>query len=234
MVTYAYARKLLAPIIDTTPSTHQSFQYDHAFPTFPVLSKSFCMSWPGGSSQTDIPAAVKCLRLMASIRLLMLSFAALTSPRADGGNVRFQSLLLRRVRLGSQLDQGVQWDFHPRALLLGDVHEVCVNAPQNRLVRYDQNVFAALELHDDGLQADDYVTVGFAAQVAVVVLVFVALRKVFGVLLLDLGVRQAVTDARVELVESFPFELFKSEEACGLDRSFQRGRPDGELTAVTD
>ena len=167
-------------------------------------------------------------------RRLVLGLAALLAPSADGRYVSVDTLLLGLIRTRRELDETVQRNVHPRALILRRAHEVGVDAAQDGLVGDDEDVLAALELHDDGLEADDDVAVGLAAGVAVVVLVFVALRKVFGVLLLDLGVRQAVADARVELVESFPFELFKGEEACGLDRSFQRGRPDGELTAVTD
>jgi hypothetical protein len=47
------------------------------------------------------------LRLMTPIRLLMLSFATLTSPRADRGYVCLKSLLLCRVRFWCQLDQGM-------------------------------------------------------------------------------------------------------------------------------
>lgn len=171
---------------------------------------------------------------MAPVDLLMLSFAALTSPRADRGYVCLEALLLRRVRFRRQLDECVEWDLHPWALLLRHVHEVRVDASQDRLVRHDQDVLAALELHDDGLQADDHVAVRLAAEVAVVVLVFVALRKVIGVLLLDLGVRQAVADAGVELVQCFPFQLLEFEEPRGLDCSLEGGSPNGEFATVAD
>ena len=39
------------------------------------------------------------------------------------------------------------------------VHEVGVDAAEDGLVGYDENVFAALEFHDDGFEADHYVAV---------------------------------------------------------------------------
>lgn len=71
-------------------------------------------------------------------------------------------------------------------------------------MRDDQDILRALQLHDDGLEADDDVAVRLASAVAVVVFVFIARGEVFGVLLLDVGVREAVADAGVELVECFP------------------------------
>jgi hypothetical protein len=114
----------------------------------------------------------------------------------------------------------VQGHLHPWALLLRHVHKVCVYASQDGLVCDDQDVLAALKLHDDRLEADHHVAVRLATEVAVVVLVFVARREVFGVFLLDLGVCESVADARVKLVQRLPLELFKGEESCGLDRSF--------------
>lgn len=149
----------------------------------------------------------------------MLSTAPLLAERTNGGDVSLELLLLRAVRLGRQLDERVQRHRHPRAALLRDVHKVRVDAAQDRLVRHDQYVLRPLQLHDDGLQPDHHVAVRLAAQVAVVVLVLVALLEVFRVLLLDFAVGEAVADARVELVERFPFQLLEGEEARGLDRA---------------
>lgn len=71
-------------------------------------------------------------------------------------------------------------------------------------MRDDQDILRALQLHDDGLEADDDVAVRLTPAVAVVVLVLITRSKVLGVLLLDFGVREAVADAGVELVECFP------------------------------
>ena len=87
-------------------------------------------------------------------------------------------------------------------------------------MRDDQDVFAALQFHNDGLQADDHIAIRLSTKVAVVVLVLVTLRKVLGVLLLDLCIRQAIAHARIELVERFPLKLLEWKEACGLDCSF--------------
>src|SRR5690242_4621676 len=119
----------------------------------------------------------QCLRsviLCVSLGLLVLGLTALSPPRADRGDICLESLLLRRVRLGRELDERVERDLHPRTLFLRHVHEVCVYAPQDGLVCDDQDVFAALEFHDDGLQPDHYVAVRLAAEVAVVVLILVA------------------------------------------------------------
>jgi hypothetical protein len=98
----------------------------------------------------------------------------------------------------------------------------------------DQDVLTALQLHDDGLQTDHDVAIRFSAKVAVVVLVLVALCKIFWVLLLDLRVCQAVTDAGIKLIERFPLQLFKGKEPCRLYGSFQCGGPDCEFTAIAD
>jgi hypothetical protein len=61
----------------------------------------------------------------------------------------------------------------------------------------NDDVLAALQLHDDGLQADDHVAVRLTAAVAVVVLVFVAGGEVLGVLLGNFLVGEAIADTRV-------------------------------------
>jgi hypothetical protein len=58
----------------------------------------------------------------------------------------------------------VQWDVQPGRLLLVFFHEVGVDAAEDRLVRYDEDVFAALEFHDDGLEADYDVAVAGGCQ----------------------------------------------------------------------
>ena len=89
----------------------------------------------------------------------MLRRTPLTPKRADGGNIRLEALLLGTVGPGRQLDERVQRHLHPRALLLRHVHVVSVDAPQDGLVRHDDDVLAALEFHDDGLEPDDDVAV---------------------------------------------------------------------------
>lgn len=152
----------------------------------------------------------------------------LLPPRADGRHIGKHALLLGLVRARRQLDQAVQRHLHPRALLLRRPHEVRVDAPQHRLVRDDEDVLAALQLHDDGLQPDDDVAVALPAQVAVVVLVLVPRLEVRRVFLLDLGVRQAVADAAVELVERFPREFLVGQVAGRLGGAFEGRGPDGE------
>ena len=160
-------------------------------------------------------------RPMRRIWLMVLCTAPLPSPRADRGNIRLESLLLCTICLGRQFDQCVQRDFHPGALFLGHVHEICIDASQNGLMRNNQDILTPFQFHDNWLESNDHVAVGFAAKVAVIVLVLIALGEVFGVLLLDLAVGEAVADARVELVKGFPFEFFKGKEAGGLYGAFE-------------
>lgn len=83
-------------------------------------------------------------------------------------------------------------------------------------MRDDEDVFASLQFHDDRLQADDDVAVGFAAEVTVIVLVFVSGGEIGGVLLLDLCICETVADTAVEFVQSLPFQLFEGQEAGSL------------------
>ena len=71
-------------------------------------------------------------------------------------------------------------------------------------MRDDEDVLGALQLHDDGLQADDDVAVALTTQVAVVVLVLISCLEILWEPLLDLRIRQAIADAGVELVKCFP------------------------------
>jgi hypothetical protein len=85
----------------------------------PILSSKTmpCLTGPYSVHPTPIsspavhrrPASrlLYSLRLMTPVRLLMFSFAALTSPSADRGYISLKSLLLRRVRLWRQLDQSM-------------------------------------------------------------------------------------------------------------------------------
>lgn len=169
----------------------------------------------------------------------MFRRAPLTSKRAHGRDIRLEALLLRAVRPRGQLDQRVQRHLHPGALLLRHVHVVRVDAPQHGLVRHDEDVLAAFQLHDDGLEPDDHVAVGFPAPVAVVVFVVVPRSEVFGVAVRNLLVGEAIADARVEFVERLPFELVvafwgRGEESSCLVGAFEGRGPDCKLAAVTD
>lgn len=84
----------------------------------------------------------------------------------------------------------------------------------------NEDIFAALKLHDDGLKADDDVAVRFAAQIPVVVFVFITLRKVLGILLFYLCVGQTIANSGVEFVQGFPFELFKGQKSRSLYGTF--------------
>ena len=169
----------------------------------------------------------------------MLRRTPFTPKRAHGGDISLEPLLLGPVRPRRQLDERMQRDLHPRALLLRHIHVVGVDAAQDRLVGDDDDVLAPFEFHDDGFEPDDDVAVGLAAPVAVVVLVVVARLEVFRVAVRNVLVREAVADARVQLVQGLPFELVVAlggggEEAGGLDGAFEGGGPDGELAVIAD
>ena len=89
----------------------------------------------------------------------MLGRASLASPCTDGRDISLVPLFFCSICLGRKLDQGVQWHVHPRALGLILLHKIGVNASQNRLVGDDEDVLAALKLHDDGLKTDDHVAI---------------------------------------------------------------------------
>lgn len=133
----------------------------------------------------------------------------------------------------------MQGHLHPGTLLLRHIHIIRINAAQHGLVRHDDDVLAALQLHDYGFEADDDVAVAFAAAVPVVVFVVVAGAEVFRVAVGDFLVGEAVADAGVEFVERFPFELVVAlwglgEVACRGDGAAEGGGPDCELAVGLD
>lgn len=158
---------------------------------------------------------------------------------ADSRNVPFESLLFRPICSWCQLDDSVEWNFHPRRLLLRYIHVVSVDASQNCLMRNNDDVLASFQLHDDGLQPDDDVSVAFAPAISVIVLVIIPSLEIFRIPLFNFRISKAVADARVEFIQGFPFELGVAfgrvdEEACGLDRSLECGCPDREMAVITD
>ena len=76
---------------------------------------------------------------------------------------------LSSISARSEFNNRVQRDFHPRRLVLGNIHEVGVDAAQHSLVGYNHDILAAFHFHDDRFEADDHIAVRFAALVAVVV-----------------------------------------------------------------
>ena len=150
----------------------------------------------------------------------MFRRAAFGAEGADGGDIRLEALFLSTVRSGREFDQRVQGNLHPGGLLLRDIHVVGVDAPQDRLMRDDDDVLAALQLHDDRLEADHDIPVAFAAAVAVIVFVLVARSEVFRVAALDFRVREPVAGAGIEFVERLPFQFvvafvgFREESSC--------------------
>lgn len=128
------------------------------------------------------------MRRIPLTHLVMLRHTPLRPPRTNSRDVGFELLDLRPVGLRGELEEGVQGHLHPGAAVLGQLHEVGQDAAHDGLVGDDDDVLAALEFHDDGLEAEDDVAVGLAAAVAVVVLVVVAGFEVFGVFVGDFGV----------------------------------------------
>lgn len=92
-------------------------------------------------------------------RILMLGDTTLASPRAHSRDLGIVALDIGSVGAGSEFDERVKWDIQPGTLLLGFLHKVGVDASEDGLVGDDKNVFAALEFHDDGFEADDDVPV---------------------------------------------------------------------------
>lgn len=137
----------------------------------------------------------------------MLRRTPFTPKRANRRNIRLEALLLGTIRPRGQLDKRMQRHLHPRTLLLRHIHIIRIDTPQHSLMCHNDDVLAALQLHDDRLEPDDDVAVGFAAAVAVIVFVVVASAEVFWVAICDFLVGEAVADARVELVEGLPFEF---------------------------
>lgn len=120
---------------------------------------------------------------------LVFCVAPFLTKGADGGNVRLEALFLGRVRPRGELDEGMKRNFHPGGFFLGYIHVICVDTSQYGLVGDDDDILAALEFHDDRLEADDDVAVTLAASVSVVVLVVVACLEILWVVVRDFLVR---------------------------------------------
>lgn len=134
----------------------------------------------------------------------MLGRAAFAPPRADSLNIGLVCLHLGSICPRRQLDQRVQRHGHPGTLFLRLLHKIRIYAANDRLMRDDEDILAALQLHDDGLQADHHVAVAFTSTIPVVVLVFVACLEVIRMKVRYLLIRHAVANASVELVEGLP------------------------------
>lgn len=159
--------------------------------------------------------------------ILVSRRAAFAPPRADRGDVGGFHHLLGMIRLGSQLDQGMEGNRHPWAQLLVLLHEIGIDAADDGLVADDQNILAPLQLHDDGLESDDDIAIRLAASVAVVVLVFVAGREILGEGILDFLVGHTIADTGVELVKGFPLQLVVvlGKVTCRRDGTLEGGGP---------
>lgn len=137
----------------------------------------------------------------------MFRYAALLPECTDSRDVALEPLLQGTVCFRRELDDRMQRNLHPRRFLLRHVHVIRIDASQHRLVSHDDDIFAPLQLHDDGFKAYDNVSVAFATAIPVVVFVVIPGLEVFGIPLLDLGVGKTITNARVDLIQSLPFKL---------------------------
>jgi hypothetical protein len=91
--------------------------------------------------------------------ILMLSDTSFATPGADCWNLGIIAFFDGSIRSGSQLDEGVKRDIHPRRLFLRLLHEVGVDATEDGLMCNDQYIFRSLQLHDNWLKADNDVPV---------------------------------------------------------------------------
>lgn len=103
----------------------------------------------------------------------------------------------------------------------------------------DDDVLASLQFHDDRLKPNDHVAVTLSTSVAVIVFIVITSLEVFRVLIGNFLVGQAIADAGIKFVESFPFKfviaLWRSrQEPRGLDGTFKRRGPDGQLTVIAN
>lgn len=166
--------------------------------------------------------------------ILMFCGAAFATPGAYGLDLGVVFLQLGVVGARRKFYQGMQRHRHPRTFFLRFLHEVGVDAANDGLMRDDEYVLAAFELHDDGLEADDHIAVALATAVAVIVLILVARLEIFRVLIRNFLVRQPVADTSVEFIQRFPLELvvvLRQVTGCG-DGAFQRRRPDSQWSVA--
>jgi hypothetical protein len=71
----------------------------------------------------------------------------------------------------------------------------------------DDYVLASLQFHDDWFKPNYHVSIGLSTAISIIVFVVVTGSKVFWIELGDLFIGKTITEPRVELIESFPFQL---------------------------
>src|SRR5436189_5426559 len=106
--------------------------------------------------------------------------AALSSPRRHSWDICLDADLIGAVGARSEFDQCVKWNFHPRTLFLRHVEEIGIDTAKDSLVSDNDNILAALQLHDDWLETDDDITIRFDAPVAEVIFIIIATSEVLG------------------------------------------------------
>jgi hypothetical protein len=135
-------------------------------------------------------------------------------------DIDLESPFLAGIRSRGELDDGVERDLEIRKALEGVIHKVGVQAPEDGLVSNDQDVLLSFQIHEHGFQALNYIPVRLAILVPVVVLIVIALGKIFRELFLDLFVCQRICLAGFEFVQCLPSEFFVGEVFSGGDGTF--------------
>lgn len=90
---------------------------------------------------------------------MVLGTTPFSSPCTNSRDLGKEPGFHRAVRSRRESDERVQRDFHPWAFFLVTSHVVRVDAPQDRLMRDDQNILTAFELHYYRLQPDHNIAV---------------------------------------------------------------------------
>lgn len=127
----------------------------------------------------------------------------------------------------------MQRNFHPRALILGDIHKVRINAPQHGLMRHNHDIFTPLHLHNNRFQPNHHITIRLSSLVTVVVFIVVTSAEIFRIGFLNFFVGETVANSGVKFVESFPLLFGVGEVVRGLDRTFHGRGPERDV-GVTD
>lgn len=120
----------------------------------------------------------------------MLCRRTLSTPGRYCWDIRLVSLLFSTIGARRKFHERMEGHLHPRALVLGKIEEICINAAQDGLMRDNDYVFAAFQFHNNGLEADNDIAVRLPPTIAVIVLVFIAGSKVLRVSLRNLLVGQ--------------------------------------------
>lgn len=168
--------------------------------------------------------------------LMVFCRTSLPTPCRHRWDICLEALLSRSICFGCELHQRVKRNFQPWRLIGAGIHEIGIDASDDGLMGDDDDVVASLQLHDDWLQSNDHVTIGLSTPIPVIIFVLISRREILRIFLLDFTIRHPVAHARVQLVQSFPFELvplgLRLQISGSLNRSFQCRCPDHKLRVL--